>query len=167
MDWRQHKINACRWFHADCPLPYNYDKKDAVARKKSLVRKKKVAVAQKRYIVREEKVAVAQRYLHFFSSWTFHTKDICIFSKKSAVTQRYLHFFFQLDVLLMQSCYFFFQLELSHKDICIFRLISPKNFCHDTSMSNQPLQNLWNIHKLNSTRIRNIINWYQLQSVSD
>lgn len=195
MDWRQHKINACRWFHADCPLPYNYDKKVAVARKKFLVRKKKVAVAEKRYIVREkkvavarkryivrkkkvavaqkryivrkEKVAVSQRYLHFFFSWTFCTDNICIFSEKEAVTQRYLHFLFQLDVLLMQSCYFFFQLELSHKDICIFRLISPKNFCHDTSMSNQPLQNLWNRHRLNSTRIRNIINWYQLQSVSD
>ena len=153
MDWRQHKINACRRFHADCPLPYNYDKKDAVARK--------------RYIVREKKVAVAQRYLHFFSSWTFHTKDICIFSKKRSCYTKIFAFFFQLDVLLMQSCYFFSQLELSHKDICIFHLISLKNFCHDTSMSNQPLQNLWNIPRLNSTRIRNIINWYQLQSVSD
>ena len=57
----------------------NYDKKDAVAEKRYIVRKKKVAVARKRYIVRKEKVAVSQRYLHFFSSWTFHTKDICIF----------------------------------------------------------------------------------------
>ena len=61
-----------------------------------------------------KKVAVPQRYLHFFSSWTFHTKDICIFSKKKAVPQRYLHFFsswtFYIDDLAI-----FFQLDVSHK----------------------------------------------------
>ena len=106
MDWRQHKINACRWFHADCPLPYNYDKKDAVARKRYIVREKKVAVAQKRYIVREKKVAVAR-------------KRYIVRKKKVAVAQRYLHFF--PVGRFTQKIFVFFQKKvLLHKDICIF-----------------------------------------------
>lgn len=117
-------------------------KKQLLHGKDTLSERKKQLLHRKDTLSERKKQLLHKDICIFFSSWTFCTDNICIFSEKEAIAQRYLHLLFQLDVLLMQSCYFFSSWSFCADNICIFRPISPKNFCHDTSMSNQPLQNL-------------------------